>query len=159
MSRGWKGGRGWGGGCARRIMRLIGSWARGSSSVGGGRRGGGRGGGTGGVGDWVGDEAGKGGLWGGEGEGWGGKGAEGGLFGRCGMYDCIVGRGIGVGRGIEHRAWALSTMCIGLPIYSIILHTKGKAGLGMQLMLLLLHLLIHNIRSQSYLDAGCNICA
>ncbi len=39
-----KGGPGWGGGCVRRIMRLIGSWGRGSLIVGGGRRGGGRGG-------------------------------------------------------------------------------------------------------------------
>lgn len=49
MSRGLRGGGSWGGGCARRIMRLIGNWANGSLSVRGGRRGGGRGGGMGGV--------------------------------------------------------------------------------------------------------------
>ncbi len=47
MRRGWRGGRGWEGGCARRIMRLIGSWGRRFLSVGGGRRGGGLGGGMG----------------------------------------------------------------------------------------------------------------
>ena len=56
------------------------------------------------------------------------RGGEG-VFLACGMYGCIVGKGIGVGRGIEHRAWALSAICIGLPIYCIIWYTKGTAGL------------------------------
>jgi len=49
MSHGWRGGRAWDGGCARRIMKLIGSWGRRSSIVGGGRNGGGLGGRMGGV--------------------------------------------------------------------------------------------------------------
>lgn len=47
MSRGLKEERDWGGGCARHIMRLIGSWGRMFLNVGGGRSGGGRGGGMG----------------------------------------------------------------------------------------------------------------
>ena len=49
MSRVWRGGRGLGGGCVRRIMRLTGSWEKESLIVGDGRRGGGRGGRMGGV--------------------------------------------------------------------------------------------------------------
>lgn len=43
MNRAWVGGRASGGGCARRIMRLIGRRGRSFLIVGGGRRGGGRG--------------------------------------------------------------------------------------------------------------------
>ena len=49
MSPGCGGEGSWGDGCVRPIMRLIGSWGRGSLTVRGGMRGGGRVGGMGGV--------------------------------------------------------------------------------------------------------------
>lgn len=41
MSRGWRGGKGWGGGCVRPIMKLMKSWGRRGLIVEGGRNGGG----------------------------------------------------------------------------------------------------------------------
>lgn len=41
MSPGWRGEKGWGDGCVRRIMRLTKSWARRGLIVEGGRNGGG----------------------------------------------------------------------------------------------------------------------